>query len=165
MQKHEVKLALLSATAKRPTQATDGSFGYDVFADLETPTVIPRGETALIPTGVTVELPGYLGLFVVPRSGMSHRDKIRVSNSPGLVDFDYRGEIYVTLHNLGDRKYVINPGDAIAQLTFPLLVRPKFVDEFTPTQTTRGSGGFGSTGKQAGSPNTVTGENDAKSPK
>lgn len=150
----KVKLKKLHPDAVIPTYATPGSAGFDLVA-LEDVTIW-RQETALIRTGISVEVPNGYELQVRPRSGTSLKTLLRVANSPGTVDSDYRGEVCVIITNtaiyendhLGKTtKYKIRKGEKIAQGVICPIVQAKFevVEELSVTD--RGAGGFGSTSK------------------
>jgi dUTP pyrophosphatase len=129
-----------------PEYASCGSAGLDLRAATDSEIVIGRGERVSVPVGFSVELPeGYEGQLR-PRSGLALKHGITVLNSPGTVDSDYRGEIRVTLVNLGSESYTVKRGDRIAQLVISRVFRAKLeeVDELGGTE--RGGGGFGHTG-------------------
>ena len=145
-----MKIMLLSDTAKVPTRGSDYAAGYDLYADLPKISgefvAIPPHQTIKISTGVAIEIPvGYFG-GVFPRSGMSAKRGLRPANCVGVIDADYRGEIFVAIHNDSDEVQFIYPNERIAQL----IVLPccdfnwEVVDSLSTT--TRGAGGFGSTG-------------------
>ena len=130
-----------------PKKATDGSVGLDLRARIEAPLYLWPGHAYGIKTGVHVEIPvGFVGL-VCPRSGLSVAG-IRGGNSPGVIDPDYRGEIQAILWNTGTQEFVIAPGDRVAQLlimpTPEIVIVPTSLEDLTDTS--RGTGGFGSTG-------------------
>ena len=131
-----------------PRYATPGAAAMDLCACLDEPVTIPAGERALIPTGIAIALPSkdYVALLFV-RSGLGIKKGICLSNGVGVIDSDYRGEIHVGLHNLSAEPYTVQPGERIAQM----LIMPYFapvIEEVTAlTETDRGAGGFGSTGK------------------
>ena len=131
-----------------PRRATPGSAGCDLCACLDTPLVIPAGERRVIPTGIAIEIaaPGMAG-FVFGRSGLGIRHGIVPSNAVGVIDEDYRGEILVGLSNLSDTDYRIQPGERIAQLVFLPVLLPEIVECEALSDTPRGEGGFGSTGR------------------
>lgn len=139
----------LGKTIPAPTYATDGSAAMDLRACIDAPVTIEPGGRALIKTGLAINMmdPGLVGI-VASRSGLSLKHGIRVAQGIGVIDADYHGEIAVILANDGDESYVVEMGERIAQLMFQPVVQVAldFVDKFS-TQTTRGSGGFGSTGK------------------
>jgi dUTP pyrophosphatase len=138
--------SLLSAAARPPARAHDGDAGYDLHA-AEAATLAP-GERAGIGTGVALEIPAGRAGLVLPRSGLAARHGIALVNAPGLIDSGYRGEVRVLLLNTDPRSsFEVAVGDRIAQL---VLVRPEEVElDERPalTETARGEGGFGSTGR------------------
>ena len=131
-----------------PHYATAGSAGLDLRACIEGPLKLNPGETQLIPTGLAIHLedPG-LAAIILPRSGLGHKHGIVLGNLVGLIDSDYQGEIMVSAWNRGKDAFTINPLDRIAQLVVIPVLQVAFdvVDEFDAS--TRGIGGFGSTGK------------------
>ena len=127
-----------------PSYATPGSAGMDLRSSERI--VIRAGETALVPTGLFMEIPfGYEGQ-VRPRSGLALKHGITVPNTPGTIDSDYRGELKVILMNLGKADFVVEPGDRIAQLVFAEVTQGELVPVEELSETERSSGGFGSTG-------------------
>ena len=133
--------------AQAPHRAHESDAGADLHAAVEEPVTIEPGQRRLIPTGIAVAIPeGYVGL-IHPRSGLAARHGITVLNTPGTVDADYRGEIKVCLINHGKSPRTINPGDRIAQLLVQKVELPEFVEVEHLNTTTRGDGGFGSTGQ------------------
>ena len=132
-----------------PEYATDGSAGLDLRACIDRPTAIGPGETALVATGLAIHIadPGYAAM-ILPRSGLGHRHGIVLGNLVGLIDSDYQGEILISCWNRGHEPFVVEPGERIAQLVVVPVVRTRFelVEEFT--ETSRGSGGFGHTGRR-----------------
>jgi dUTP pyrophosphatase len=129
-----------------PKYQTELSAGMDLIANLDHPVILKPMERQLIPTGLFIELPKGYEAQIRPRSGLAYKHGITVLNSPGTIDADYRGEIKVLLINLSDKNFVINDGERIAQMVIAKheLVTWKIVDKLTDT--TRGEGGFGSTG-------------------
>lgn len=131
-----------------PAYATAGAAAMDLCACMEEPVTLAPGGRQGIPTGIAIALPGpeYVAL-VCSRSGMGTRHGITLSNSVGVIDSDYRGELKVPMVNLGKEPYTIQPGERVAQL----CIAPVYTAAFAPVQelgdTTRGEGGFGSTGK------------------
>ena len=131
-----------------PAYATALSAGMDLRADLQEPVVLGSLERALVPTGLHIELPAGFEAQIRPRSGLAARHGISIVNAPGTIDADYRGEIKVVLVNLSKEPFTVQPGERIAQM---VVARHETV-EWEPVETLeasdRGSGGFGSTGKQ-----------------
>lgn len=129
-----------------PSYASPGSAGADLRAYLEEPVVLSPGERLLIPTGVRLAIPQGFEGQVRPRSGLAVKHGVTVLNSPGTVDADYRGEVQVVLVNAGQEAYTVHPGDRIAQLLISPVWRGHFAAQKL-SATTRGDGGFGSTGR------------------
>lgn len=127
-----------------PLYATEGAAGFDLVANEEV--VVNPFSTQLIPTGISVGVPPGFELQIRPRSGLSLKTKLRVANSPGTIDSDYRGEIKVVLENTGNVAHVVRKGDRIAQG----VLSPVFTAVWQPVEeldvTDRNDGGFGSTG-------------------
>lgn len=141
-----VRIKLLTPTAKAPTYATEGSAGMDLCADISTPFDIWEGRSEIIGTGIAVEIPpGYEGQ-VRPRSGLAFKHGVRTVL--GTIDADYRGEVKVLLESFGkDSFHKINPGDRIAQLVIAPVERARIEVAAELSDTARGAGGFGSTGR------------------
>lgn len=131
-----------------PEYKTLGSAGFDFKANIEEPIELKPLERRLIPTGLYVELPEGYELQVRPRSGLALKSGITVLNTPGAVDQDFRGEIGVILINLSLESFIINPGDRIAQGILSPVEQIQWDEVLFLTETERGDGGFGSTGKQ-----------------
>ena len=131
-----------------PQRATAGSAGLDLAACIEEDIIISPRQLMKIPTGIAIALPGpeYVAL-VYARSGLGIRHGVTLSNGMGVIDSDYRGEIQVGLTNLSDRPYTIHPGDRIAQLVVTPVVLPELERVEELDDTSRGAGGFGSTGQ------------------
>jgi dUTP pyrophosphatase len=129
-----------------PEPATPGAAGLDLRADIDAPVTIQPGERKLIPSGLHIQLPEGYELQVRPRSGLALKHGITLTNAPGTVDSDYRGDVGAVLHNLGNEPFTINPGERMCQ-----VVAKEYVDiEWEPTDqldgTLRGEGGYNSTG-------------------
>ncbi|MBR4439545.1 MAG: dUTP diphosphatase [Clostridia bacterium] len=130
-----------------PSRATAGSAGFDLQAALDAPLTLAPGKLASVPTGVAVKLPqGSVGLLF-GRSGLGVKHGVTLSNSVGVIDSDYTGEIFVGLCNVSDEPYTIMPLDRIAQLVVASPLPVTLVASDTLEETERGSGGFGSTGR------------------
>ena len=143
----EIKVLKKRENAIIPGLATNGSAGVDLHACIDEEIEIKAGESVLVPTGIAIELPSKeMAAFIFARSGLATKFGIALANSVGVVDSDYRGEIQVSLRNFGQEKYTIKPNERIAQLiVMPIL--PILLKEVTLlSDTTRGEGGFGSTG-------------------
>jgi dUTP pyrophosphatase len=131
-----------------PAYATDGSAGLDLRAVLDQPLQLEPGQTTLIKTGLAIYIADpHLAAVILPRSGLGHKHGIVLGNLVGLIDSDYQGELMVSCWNRGQTSFTINPGERIAQLVFVPVIRADFemVSDFHAS--TRGAGGFGSTGK------------------
>lgn len=140
-----VKFKRTSSNAIAPKQAHSGDAGFDLFAisDCE----IPPGDSKLLPTGISIELPEGTEAQVRPRSGLALKHQITVLNSPGTIDCSYRGDVGVILFNHGKSSFVVKAGDRIAQLVVKPVLSVAFVESEELGDTSRGDGGFGSTGK------------------
>ncbi|HPW50910.1 MAG TPA: dUTP diphosphatase [Spirochaetota bacterium] len=136
---------VLAKGASFPDYQTEGSAGADLCAFTERDILLKKGETALIPTGVSMEIPVGYEAQVRPRSGLAVKHGITLLNSPGTIDSDYRGEIKVIMTNLGAEDFRITNGMRIAQVVFAKVYRAHFLD-CELSETKRGSGGFGHTG-------------------
>ncbi|MDY4280728.1 dUTP diphosphatase [[Pasteurella] aerogenes] len=132
-----------------PTYATTGSAGLDLRALIDASLTVEAGQTVLIPTGISVYIADpNLAAVILPRSGLGHKNGIVLGNLVGLIDSDYQGPLMVSLWNRSDKPFTVEIGDRIAQLVFVPVVQAQFniVEEFT--QTDRGEGGFGHSGKK-----------------
>lgn len=136
----------LTETAIIPTRATNGSAGYDLYADIKDSITIMPNKCEKISTGICIEISEYsiVGL-VYPRSGLATKFGIILSNCVGVIDSDYRGEIIVSLWNTSDIPYTIRKGDRMAQLVLTPILTPELNEVSKLSQTVRGDGGFGST--------------------
>ena len=130
-----------------PAYATPLSAGMDLKAWLDAPLTLAPLQRTLVPTGLSIALPAGYEAQVRPRSGLAAKHGITVLNAPGTIDADYRGEIKVILVNLSDSAFVIQPGERIAQLVVARHERVEWEVCDTLDETTRGEGGFGSTGR------------------
>ena len=129
-----------------PVYMTAGAAGADVCAAVREPLVLAPGERALVPTGFALDVPAGYEVQVRPRSGLAHRSGVTILNAPGTIDSDYRGPVGVVLVNLGSEPHTIVRGDRIAQLIVAPVVQADFRERLALGETTRGAGGFGSTG-------------------
>lgn len=148
MEKNNVlRMKKLRTGAVLPQRQTEGAAGYDLCACLEAPVTLQPGEGYPFPTGLAAEIPqGYAGM-VFCRSGLGVKHGISLPNCVGVIDSDYRGELVVPLRNFGDGTYTIQPGERIAQLVIMPVLLPEIVEVEELSQTQRGQGGFGSTGR------------------
>ena len=142
-----IKVKKLRPGAQLPTYGTAFSAGADLYACLEEPVTIAPGETKKIPTGLAMEIPiGCAGL-IYARSGLGTKQGLAPANKVGVVDSDYRGEFMVFLHNHSAETRTVSHGDRVAQLVVTPVFTPGFEETDELTDTARGAGGFGSTGK------------------
>ena len=144
-----MKLGLINKSKHgNPTYKTTGSSGMDIRAKIKEPILLNPGERATIPTGLYLEIPNNLEAQIRPRSGLALKHGITVLNTPGTIDSDYRGEILVILINLSSTTFKIEDGDRIAQLVVATVEKITWKNVKLLTETNRGLGGFGSTGKK-----------------
>lgn len=143
-----VNVKKLNENAKLPTQGSEWSAGWDLYACIDEPISIDPHRTEKIGTGLAFELPKYTFGGIFPRSGLATKQGLRPANTPGVCDSDYRGEYIVALHNDSDTVKIVEPGERIAQLIVLPYVPIQFdlVDSLSETE--RGAGGFGSTGSK-----------------
>lgn len=135
-----------------PSYETKGAAGADIRASLpeelrEKGMVLKAGERGLVPTGLAMEIPLGFEIQVRPRSGLSLKTDLLVVNSPGTIDSDYRGEVKIILGNMGSSDYTIQHGDRVAQLVLAPVTQAQFIEGESLSETDRGAGGFGSTGR------------------
>jgi dUTP pyrophosphatase len=144
----ELKIKKLRPNAKIPQPATAGSAGMDLYACLDECVTLAPGELKIIPTGFAIELPDSgCAAFLYARSGLGVKHGICLSNGVGVIDSDYRGEICVGLCNVSDKPYVIEPFERVAQMVIAPVFVPTVTETDTLSETIRGAGGFGSTGR------------------
>lgn len=129
-----------------PAYATLQSAGMDLRADIDEPVTLRPMERRLIPTGLHIALPAGFEAQIRPRSGLALKHGVTVLNTPGTVDADYRGELMVLLINLGDRDFVVNAGERIAQMVITRHENADFIIVEELDETERGEGGYGHTG-------------------
>ena len=145
----KINIKKLTDTAILPERGSAYAAGYDLFADIAENIEIQPHETKLIGTGLAMEIPaGYFG-GIFARSGLASKESLRPANCVGVVDADYRGEVKVALHNDSDVVRVIVANQKIAQLVVVPFLGVEFEEVDELSETVRGEGGFGSTGKQA----------------
>jgi len=154
MNKHKIETkiinSLIGTSIPLPSYATDGSAAMDLRACIEKKISIAPGDSKMIPSGIAISIHDpQLVAILAPRSGLGIKHGIVLSNSIGIIDSDYQGEIQIGIYNRGVNTYTIEPGERICQMLFmPVIQADLFlVDEFSQ-DTERGSGGFGHTGKQ-----------------
>ncbi len=143
-----LRVRRLRPDAVLPARATPGSAGYDLCACLDEELTVHPGEIVKVSTGLAVELSGNgYAAMIYPRSGLASRYGLTLANCVGVVDSDYRGEVCVAMINLGTKAYAIQSGERIAQLVVTPVALPTVEEVAALSDTVRGTGGFGSTGK------------------
>ena len=143
----KVLVKRLNSKAQLPKYKTDGSSGMDLMAFIENSIVIKPGESALIPTGISIAIPEYTEVQIRPRSGLATKSSVSILNTPGTIDSDYRGEIKIILFNHGKEEFTVNNNDRVAQMVLMPILKAEFEEVENLPKTLRGSEGFGSTGK------------------
>lgn len=143
----KIDIKRLTDTAKLPERGSDYAAGYDLFADIAEDILIPAHTTSMIGTGLAAAIPEEYFGGVFARSGLSAKEGLRPANCVGVVDSDYRGEIKVALHNDSELERIIKPQQKIAQLVVVPFLSVEFNDTDILSETDRGEGGFGSTGR------------------
>lgn len=145
---NKLRIKRVRDNAVIPKRATEGSAGMDLYACIDSPVTVKPGDLALIPTGIAIELPcAEFVAYIFARSGLGIKHGICLSNGVGVVDSDYRGEVCVGLCNVSSKEYTIEPFERVAQMVISSvsLMPVEEAEELSDTQ--RGAGGFGSTGK------------------
>lgn len=143
----KISVKLLRPSARIPTYGTEASAGADLYACMQDKVEVGPGQSVMIPTGIAMEIPkGYAGL-VFARSSMGAKRGLAPANKVGVIDSDYRGEIRVVLHNHSGEPQSVEPGERVAQLLIVPVFTPGFQEAEKLSDTSRGAGGFGSTGK------------------
>ena len=144
-----LKVKKVRENAKLPTRATIGSAGLDLYACIEEPITLNKGDKAVIPTGIAIGLddPHYAA-FIHSRSGLAIKHGIGLLNSVGVIDSDYRGEVCVGVIKQTEEAYTIQPFERIAQMVIKPVELPEIIEVEELDETDRGAGGFGSTGKK-----------------
>ena len=143
----KVLIKKLDASVKLPEYKTTGASGMDLIAFIREPLELKPQMSCIVPTGLAVAFPENYEIQVRPRSGLAAKNNISILNTPGTIDSDYRGEIKVIIHNHGNRNFIINNGDRIAQMILCPVVKMKLEEAIDLPETIRGQSGFGSTGK------------------
>ena len=142
-----IKVKKLSPNAILPTYGSVEAAGADLYACLDAPVTVAPGETAWIPTGLALEVPKGCAGLVYARSSLGVKRGLAPANKVGVIDSDYRGQIHVVLLNHGKTEQTIRHGERIAQFLITPVLTPAYVETEELTDTDRGAGGFGSTGK------------------
>lgn len=149
MRKLDVRILDRRLLEQLPQYATPGSAGLDLRACIESPVTLKPGETTLVPSGIAIHLDdSSMAAMILPRSGLGHKHGIVLGNLVGLIDSDYQGQIFVSVWNRGHVEFTIQPMERIAQMIVVPVLQVEFnvVTDFVASS--RGDGGFGSTGKK-----------------
>ena len=142
-----VRVLKLRPNAFLPTYGSAQAAGADLYACLDAPVTIAPGQTAFVPTGLSMELPQGTAGLIYARSGLACKRGLAPANKVGVIDSDYRGEFIVALHNHSGENQTVEHGERVAQLVITPVYTPGFQEVASLSDTDRGSGGFGSTGK------------------
>lgn len=142
-----IRVKKLRENAVLPTYGSEWAAGADLYACLEQEVTIEAGKTVFIPTGLSLEVPQGCAGLIYARSSMGAKRGLAPANKVGVIDSDYRGEVMVALHNHGLADQTVAPGERIAQLLITPVLTPAYEEAEELSDTVRGQGGFGSTGK------------------
>ena len=143
----KVLIKKLNPSVQSPSYKTIGASGMDLMAFIKKPINLEPGKSCLVPTGLSVAFSQEYEIQIRPRSGLAAKNNISVLNTPGTIDSDYRGELKIILFNHGDKIFKINNKDRIAQMVLSPIIKMELEERNELPETTRGEGGFGSTGK------------------
>ena len=143
----KIRIKKLHPNAVIPTYGSLDAAGADIYACLDAAVAIPAGKTVFIPTGLAMEVPRGCAGLIYARSSMGSKRGLAPANKVGVIDSDYRGQVMVALHNHSQEDQVVNPGERVAQLVITPVFTPGFREVDDLSETDRGSGGFGSTGR------------------
>ena len=143
----KVLIKRLSPEVNLPSYKTSGASGMDLMAFIKSSIIIKPKTSCLIPTGLSMAFSEDYEIQIRPRSGLAAKNNISVLNTPGTIDSDYRGEIKIIIYNHGDKDFVINNNDRIAQMILTPVIKMELQEIDELPETIRGEGGFGSTGK------------------
>ena len=143
----KVFIKKLDPLVKLPSYKSEGASGMDLMAFIKDQINIKPKTSSLIPTGLSIAFPKEYEIQIRPRSGLAAKNNISVLNTPGTIDSDYRGELKVIIYNHGNKDFIINNGDRIAQMILTPVIKMELEETDNLPETLRGGGGFGSTGK------------------
>jgi len=143
----KILIKRLNPAVKMPTYKTEGASGMDLMAFINDPIKLRPKNSCLVPTGLAVAFSENFEIQIRPRSGLAAKYNISILNTPGTIDSDYRGEIKIILFNHGNKKFIINNNDRIAQMILTPVHKMNLEEVKSLPATLRGKGGFGSTGK------------------
>ena len=147
MNEINLNIQILNNAKGEPEYGSIEASGLDLKAGIDNQIIIKRNEFFVVPTGIIIEIPKGYEAQVRPRSGLAAKNGISVLNTPGTIDSDYRGEIKIILYNHGKEKFIVKNSDRIAQMVLMPVLKFDFEEVSELSNTIRGSGGFGSTGK------------------
>ena len=142
-----IRVKKLREKANLPTYGSQWAAGADLYACLEAPVTIEPHQTVMVPTGLALEVPVGCAGLIYARSSMGAKRGLAPANKVGVIDSDYRGEVMVALHNHGTVAQTVEPGERVAQLLITPVLTPAYEETSELSDTVRGVGGFGSTGK------------------
>jgi len=143
----KVLVKRLNSKVNLPKYKTSGSSGMDLMAFIDSPIKIAPNTLELVPTGLSIAIPEDLEIQIRPRSGLAAKSSIGVLNAPGTIDSDYRGELKIILFNHGNKDFIVNSNDRVAQMVLTPVIKMELEEVDQLPETIRGSSGFGSTGK------------------
>ena len=143
----KVLVKRLDTKVKLPEYKTNGSSGMDLMAFVKNPIKIAPNTLELIPTGLSIAIPENLEIQIRPRSGLAVKSSIGILNTPGTIDSDYRGELKIILFNHGNKDFIVNNNDRVAQMVLMPILKMELEEVDQLPESITGSGGFGSTGK------------------
>ena len=143
----KVLIKKLDPLVKLPSYKSEGASGMDLMAFIKDQINIKPKTSSLIPTGLSIAFPKEYEIQIRPRSGLAAKNNISVLNTPGTIDSDYRGELKVIIYNHGNKDFIINNGDRIAQMILTPVIKMELEETDNLPETLRGESGFGSTGK------------------
>ena len=143
----KVLIKKLNPSVQLPSYKTNGASGMDLMAFIEKPINLEPGKSCLIPTGLSIAFSEEYEIQIRPRSGLAAKNNISVLNTPGTIDSDYRGELKIILFNHGNKNFIINNNDRVAQMVLTPVIKMEFKETNELPKSIRDKGGFGSTGK------------------
>ena len=143
----KILIKKLDPAVKIPDYKTIGSSGMDLMAFIKKPIIVKSNTSAIVPTGLSLAFSSQYEIQIRPRSGLAAKNQISVLNTPGTIDSDYRGEIKIIIFNHGNKDFMINNEDRVAQMVLAPVVKMELEETNSLPETVRGEGGFGSTGK------------------
>jgi dUTP pyrophosphatase len=142
-----VLIKKLNPSVQLPSYKTNGASGMDLMAFIKKPINLEPGKSCLVPTGLSLAFSEEYEIQIRPRSGLAAKNNITVLNTPGTIDSDYRGELKIILFNHGNKNFLINNNDRVAQMILTPIIKMELHETEELPETVRGEGGFGSTGK------------------